>query len=223
MAVEKRNSRHRPLNRGARLAVGAAVLGLALLVWARPAGRGPEGASELSPAAARALEAKIQVLANSDTGAGGLQPIVITDVEANSYLRFRGREFLPVGVSDPEVHIHPDRVSGAAEVDFNQLNQTGAKTDDWGTRLLATMITGKQRLSANGKLETANGQAKLKIEDVQLGTVTLPDWLVSALLDNYFQKRYHVDLNKPLVLPDHITRVELGDRRATLYRSASKQ
>ncbi len=221
--IKKRNSRRGSLDRGARLVVDAVVLGLALLVWARALGRGPEGTSELSPLAARALEEKIQVLANSGTGAGGSQPIVISDLEANSYLKYRGRDFLPLGVSDPQVHIHPDQVSGAAEVDFNQLNQTGAKTDDWSAKLLAMLVTGKQRVAAHGKLETANGQAKLRIEDVQLGNTTLPDWLVAALLDTYVQKRYHIDLSKPLLLPDHVTHIELGDSRATFYRSPGKQ
>jgi hypothetical protein len=221
--IKKRNSRPGRLARGARLLVNAVALGLGLLVWARALGRGPEGASELSPLAARALEEKIQVLANSGAGAGGSQPIVISDLEANSYLKYRGRDFLPPGVSDPQVHIHPDRVSGAAEVDFNQLNQTGVKTDDWSAKLLAMLVTGKQHVAADGKLESANGQATLKIEDVQLGNTTLPDWLAAALLDNYVQKRYHIDLSKPLLLPDHVTRIELGDSRATFHRSPGKQ
>ncbi len=221
--IEKSTSHRGPLERGVRLAVSAVVLGLAVLVWASALGSGPEGTSELSPLAARTLEAKIQLLADPGTGAGGSQPIVISDLEANSYLKYRGRDFLPPGVSDPQVHIHPDRVSGAAEVDFNQLNQTGVKTDDWSAKLLAMLVTGKQRVAADGRLETASGQAKLKIENLQLGNTTLPDWLVAALLDTYVQKRYHVDLSKPLLLPDHVTHIELGDSRATFYRSPSKQ
>jgi len=221
--TEKRTSHHGPLNRGVRLAVSAVVLGLAVLVLARALGRGPEDASELSPLAARALEAKIQLLANSGTGSGGSQPIVISDLEANSYLKYRGKDFLPPGVSGPQVHIHPDRVSGAAEVDFNQLNQTGVKTDDWSATLLAMLVTGKQRVAADGRLETGSGQAKLKIENLRLGNTALPDWLVATLLDTYVQKRYHVDLSKPLLLPDHVTHIELGDSRATFYRSPSKQ
>lgn len=181
---------------------------------------------ELSPAAARALEAKIQALSSSPAAApapASFPPIVITDLEANSYLKYYGREFLPPGVSDAEVHIHPNQVSGAAEVDFGQLNSGAAKTDDWGASILAALLKGKQRVSANGKLETGNGQGKVTIENVQFGTAEVPDWLVSPLLDNYVQKRYKIDLSKPLVLPDHVTRVELGDGRATFFRSRDKK
>lgn len=180
-------------------------------------------ARNLSAAAARALEAKIQALSNSDPATPAqLQPVVITDLEANSYLKYYGREFLPSGVHDPELHIHQDHVSGTAEVDFNALNQTNPKSDEWGDKLLAMILQGKQRVSVNGKLDTGNGQGKVKIEGVQLGTTELPDWLISALLGNYVQKKYNIDLGKPFVLPDHVTRIELGDGQATFYRSASK-
>jgi hypothetical protein len=188
-----------------------------------PQTRSVNEGGKISPEAARALEEKIELLSASDPdGSTGSQPIVITDLEANSYLKYHGREFLPPGVYDPEVHIHPDRVSGTAEVDFNQLNQTAPKTDDWGASLLAMILKGRERVSAKGKLDTANGQGKLTIEDVQLGTSEIPDWLVSVLLENYVQKRYNVDLTKPLTLPDHVTRIELGDGRATFYRSPNK-
>ncbi len=211
--------------------VGVVVLSLAVGLggWARllwsisPQTHSAHEDGKISPEAARALEEKIQALSNSDPdGSAGSQPIVITDLEANSYLKYHGREFLPPGVYSPEVHIHPNRVSGTAEVDFNQLNQTGPKADDWEASLLALILKGRERVSAKGKLDTANGQGKVTIEDVQLGTSEIPDWLVSVLLENYVQKRYNLDLSKPLTLPDHVTRIELGDGRATFYRSPNK-
>jgi hypothetical protein len=221
-------------NPGPRLlvaGVGVLVLSLAIglgararLLWSiSPQAHSANEGGKISPEAARALEEKIQVLSGSDPdGSVGSQPIVITDLEANSYLKYHGREFLPPGVYSPEVHIQPGRISGTAEVDFNQLNQTGPKTDDWSASLLAMILKGRERVSAKGKLDTGNGQGKVTIEGVQLGTSELPDWLVSLLLENYVQKRYNIDLSKPLILPDHVTRIELGDGRAIFYRNPNK-
>lgn len=182
-----------------------------------------DSAGDASLTAARSLEAKIQVLLDSKAPASsGLDPIVVTDQEANAYLKYHGREFLPPGVYNPEVHIGAGLVSGAADVDFNELNNAGPKTDDWGARVLAMVLRGKQRVSAKGKLDSGNGQGKVTVQDVAIGTTPVPDWLVSLLLQYYVEKRYNIDLSKPLVLPDHVTNIELGSSRATLYRSPSK-
>jgi hypothetical protein len=227
-----KGSGHRAHGSAARLVAVAAASGLGFMVvsgggprrlWSSGPQTNSAGAANTpSPAAARALEAKLRLLSNSDSQAAGFQPIVITDLEANSYLKYHAKEFMPRGVYDPEVHIHLGHVAGAAEVDFNELNQAGAKRDDWGANVLAMILKGKQRVSAKGKLETANGQGKVTIENVQLGAAELPDWLVSALLENYVQKRYNVDLTRPLILPDHVTRIELDDGRATFDRSPNK-
>jgi hypothetical protein len=180
--------------------------------------------SEISPRAARALEAKIQALSEPGHHVwNSHKPIIITELEANSYLKYRGPDFLPRGIYDPEVHIHADRIAAAADVNFEELNKNGAATsDDWGVKALAGILRGKQRVSANGKLETGNGQGKVMIQDVHLGTTQIPDWLVSALLTNYVQRKFNIDLTKPMALPGHVTRIELGEGRASLYRSPDK-
>lgn len=176
-------------------------------------------------AAARSAETKIQLLtAPAVPGSRGTaDPIVISEQEANAYLKFHGREFLPPGVYRPEVYIHPSDVSGAADVDFNELNNSGPKTDDWGARVLAMVFHGRQRVSAKGKVITGNGQGKVTVQDVTVGNVAVPDWLVSLLVQTYVEKRYKLDLSKPSALPDHVTRVDLGSGHATFYRSNPKR
>lgn len=179
--------------------------------------------SVISPASAQALEAKIQALSDSNPDPPAtLSPIIITDVEANSYLKYRGKEFLPAGVYEPKVHVHPDRISGAAEVDFVELNRAGTQPDDWAARLFASMFRGRQRVQASGRLETRNGQGKLTIENVILGTTAVPQVLVNWMIQNYVQARYNLDLSKPFALPDHVTHIELADGRATFRRSPYK-
>jgi hypothetical protein len=183
----------------------------------------PARGGDLPPAATREIEAKIQALSdNSATPSGVLQPIVITELEANSYLKAHSPEFLPQGVSDPEVHISSDHLSAAAEVNLSQLNQAGAKADDWQAKTMAWLFKDKRRVSASGKLETANGQGKLTVTRVTVGNMELPNWLGDWALETYVQPRSKTDLKKPFVLPDHVTRIELENGRATFYRSPNK-
>jgi hypothetical protein len=151
------------------------------------------------------------------------QPIVITEQEANDYLKQYGPQFLPPAVSGPSVHILADRVTGEAEVDFSKLSPPGVKTRDVGSQVLAAMFKGKQKVTAAGKLKSSDGQGQVSIQDVTIGTFAVPDWLTQLIVDNYLQQNYHLDLSKPFPLPDHVTQVELAAGKATFLRSPNKK
>ncbi len=178
--------------------------------------------AEISPAAARALETKLQILSGNESSDLS-KPVVITETEANSYLRYHAREFFPPGVSDPTVRILPGGVYGAADVNFEEFSRLNPNPKDWGPKVLAAMFKGTQRVAATGTLASRNGQATVKIESVSIGTTRLPDWLVEYVLENYLQPRYHFDLSKPLPLPDHVTRIELSHGQAAFIRSPQQK
>lgn len=192
------------------------LLGPAFLIGARAAVPHPSS-TQGSWAAAQVLESKLRVLSGADSKASNsFKPIVITEDEANSYLKYHAQEFFPPGVHDPAIRILPERVIGAADVDFNEFSQAYSNPGDWGPKVLAIMFKGRQRVSAAGKLESRAGQCKVKIESVAVGSMTVPDWLVDFVLENYLQPRYQFDLSKPFALPDHVTHIELASRRSHL-------
>lgn len=217
---ERQKTRHAP-----RAASLCATLLAACCLWSAGilAGNGPAHAdavrAEISPAAARALETKLQILSGNEPSDFS-QPVIITESEANSYLRYHAREFFPPGVSDPTVRILPGGVYGAADVNFEEFNRSNPNSSDWGPKVLAAMFKGTQRVAATGTLASRDGQATVKIASVSIGTMKLPDWLVDYVLENYLQPRYHFDLSKPLPLPDHVTRIELSHGEAAFIRSA---
>jgi hypothetical protein len=233
------NPECRMMNSGYRLLVGATteihrqlwrrswvsvirLICVICVICGLDSGARPASIAGISLDAAKSLEAKIRLLSTPAPGRPGpLQPIVVTESETNSYLKYNGPEFLPPGVHDPEIHISPERIDGAANVDFKQLNQA-SKTDDWGAKMLAAAFPGKQRVSASGRLDTSSGQSKVTIQNVRIGSFAIPDALVSFLLADYVQKRYRIDLSKPLPLPDHVTRIQLGPGNATFYRGPTK-
>jgi len=184
---------------------------------------GPTHPSRTSLNPAQTLDSKIRILTGSGVEYGRpFQPIVITDSEANAYFKDHGQEFLPPGVHDLALRITPERVFGAAVVDFEEFSRSYNNPNDWGPKVLAAMFKGKQKVTAAGKLETQNGQGKVKIETVNVGTFNVPDWLIDFLMENYLQPRYKMDFTKSFVLPDHVMRIELGLGKATFIRSPEK-
>ena len=174
-----------------------------------------------SEEAARSLAAKIQML-SSPKPAASVPPMTITETEANSYLKLHGHEFLPPAVHDPEIHIGLKGVTSAAEVDFDQLGRMGAQNDDWGSRFVAMIFTGKRRVEASGKLETADGHAKVTVESLNVGTTSIPAGFANFFLQSYIEKKYRVDLSKPFPLPVRVSHIVLGDKVATLYFGPAK-
>jgi hypothetical protein len=178
-----------------------------------------EGRPAISAAAAQSLQTKIQML--SHPARGSSRPVSVSEDEANAFLKFHCQKLLPPGIRDPEVHITAKGISAAADIDFNQINQLRADKGDWQTKALAAIFRGKQRASASGKLETANGQGKIIVESAAIGNTPLPPVLVDWLIQNYIRPHYNIDPTKPFHLPGHVSRVELGAGHAVLLRSAS--
>jgi len=182
-----------------------------------------KASGEISEAAAQKLADKMANLSSpTPHSAASWGPVAVTEAEANSYLKYRGREFLPPAVHNPEIHIAADRVSGSADVDFNELGEIGAQSDDWGMRILSFVFRGKQRVLATGKLETGKGQGRLTITGLTVGTTAIPPGFVNFMLQSYMERRYKIDLSKPFALPPHVTHIELGAGRAAFHRSPSQ-
>ena len=207
-------------------AAGLAVLGFLSIPRCAESlsARGESAARRSNPAPLPpdSLQAKIEELSVPPSEKPrSFKPIVITESEANDYLKAHGQEFLPPAVQYPEIHILADRVSGAAEIDFDKLGELGKETKDIGSQVLATLFKGKQKVTASGKVETADGHGQVIVQDLRIGTTNVPDWLTNVMLENYLQNTYKVDLDKPFPLPDHVTRIDLADGKATFVRSPS--
>jgi hypothetical protein len=206
-------------------ALGALVLVvLSFGVESGTSAASPAGATRVARAASESLESKIRELSIPATERpASYKPIVITQEEATTYLRNQGSSFLPPAVENPEIEIHPDHVSAVAEVDFDKLQQFGKQNNDIGAQVLGTLFKGRQKVSASGKLQTGDGHCQLTIQDLSIGSTSIPDWLTQALLQKYLEKTYKLDLSKPFPLPDHVTRIDLADGQATFVRSPSKK
>jgi hypothetical protein len=178
----------------------------------------------LSQAAANGFQAKVMELSEPGPIKGQFdKPVVITDTEVNSFIKYDRPEFLPPSVSDVDIRFKPEGVYGAANVNFDQLKPASQLGDQLGARLLASIFRGTQRVKALGVVESGNGTGKLTIKNVQIGSTALSDWLVNWLIETYVQNEYKIDLSKPFLLPGQVTRVEFAPGRAIFIRGTKQK
>lgn len=178
----------------------------------------------LSQAAANGFQAKMMELSSpSRTGARSEKPVVITDMEVNSFIKYDRPQFLPAGVSDIDIHFKPEGVFGAANVNFDQLKPTGQLGDQLGASLLASIFTGTQHVTALGVVESGNGTGKVTIKNMRIGNTTLSDWLVNWFIETYVQSEFKIDLSKPFLLPDHVTHIEFAPGKAVFVRGTGQK
>ena len=80
------------------------------------------------------MEAKLQILESNDTQPSASYPaVIITEYEANSYLKVHSGEFLPPGVRTPLLSVQPEHATASADVDFDKLSRSYPNPNDMGT------------------------------------------------------------------------------------------
>jgi hypothetical protein len=194
-----------------------------ILVVGVGVGAGAAAEPDATLAAAQSMEAKLRILQSEDVRPASSYPaVVVTEHEANSYLKIHSPEFLPPGVHGPALRFQPERVTGSADVNFDEFSRVYTNPNDWGPKVMAAMFKGTQRVTATGKVQSSNGQATVQVESVTVGPMTVPVWLVDYLIQNYLQPKYKFDLSKPLPLPAHVRQIVLGSGQATFLRGSDK-
>ncbi|MEJ2010437.1 MAG: hypothetical protein P8Z30_20175 [Acidobacteriota bacterium] len=178
----------------------------------------------LSPAAANQFQMKLMELSVVGPSTGGsLKPIVITENEVNSFFKYDRPDFLPPGVKDVDFHFKPEGIYGAADVNFDELKPSQQFGNQLAAKLLASIFTGTQRVTALGAISSSNGTGTLTIKDVHIGKTTLSDWLVNWVIQAYVESEYKVDVGKPFLLPDHVTQIEFAPGKAIFVRGAKRK
>jgi hypothetical protein len=194
---------------------------LAVLVVARD-GRGAT-VDPSTQAAAKSLEAKMQILESKDTKPLASYPVVIiTTYEANAYLKIHSGEFLPAGVGTPSIDIQPEHATVSADVDFDKLSRLYPNPNDMGPKILAAMFHGTQHVTVAARIQSESAGVRVQIEKIVVGGTTVPSWLVDYMIQNVLQPKYHFDLSKPFPYPDHVRQVVLGSGQVTFLRGPKK-
>jgi hypothetical protein len=133
----------------------------------------------------------------------------VTEKEANAYFAFQGKQYLPVGVTNPVVTIvDVARVEGRAIIDLDAIR----KSKERGWMDLLAYVTGSVEIRAAGKLHTAEGAGTFELESASIGGVPISKAFLQEVIAYYSRTADSPEgfnLDKPFKLPYEIQRVEL--------------
>lgn len=143
----------------------------------------------------------------------------MSEAEVNSYLAYALAQELPVGITDPYVTIEgAGRVSGQAIVDLNQVK---AERSSGGWLDPLAYLSGKAPVTAVGALHTSRGTARLELESATVSGVSVPTFLLQALVSHYTRTPENPDgisLDDTFKLPANISEIEVGKGEAVIVQ-----
>ena len=89
---------------------------------------------QATQAAAKSLEAKLQILESKEEQPSASYPaVIINEYEANAYLKVHSGELFPPGVRTPSLSVQPEHATASGDVDFDALSRSYPNPNDMGT------------------------------------------------------------------------------------------
>jgi hypothetical protein len=195
-------------------------LAVAVLVSVAPLLAGAARVSQQDAERFQAKLTKIVEFGNAKPAAKATPPrsIPITDIEVNSYLRFKAADQIPVGIVEPELSaVGNGRVSGRAIVDLDAVRKQ--KQRGWLDPL--SYLGGRMPVTAAGRLTTKEGKGQFLLDSAEIKGVPIPKAVLQELLSYYSrtpEKPDGIDMDAPFELPARIKEIRVGSGTSTVVQ-----
>jgi hypothetical protein len=141
---------------------------------------------------------------------------IVTEPEINGYLRYRGKDVLPVGVVDPYVFIlGAGRLSGAATVDLDAVRLSKPR----GMLDPAQLLRGRVPVTATGVLRSKDGEFRFDLESATVAGMEVPKSILQELVSYYTKSASNpsgYSLDSPFALSGGIREVTVESKRAII-------
>jgi hypothetical protein len=142
----------------------------------------------------------------------------VTDVEVNSYLRYRATDQIPTGIVEPVLSaLGGGRVSGKAVVDLDAVRTQ--KKRSWLDPL--GYLTGRLPVTASGVLTTKEGKGQFQLESAEISGVTVPKSVLQELVSYYSKTPANpegINMDAPFELPAKIREIRVGTGTSTVVQ-----
>jgi hypothetical protein len=143
---------------------------------------------------------------------------IVTEPEINGYLRYAGKNALPVGVVEPYVYaLGAGRLSGVATVDLDAVRLSKPR----GLLDPAQLLRGRVPVTATGVLRSRNGEFTFDLESATLAGVEVPKSLLQELVGYYTKSEAHpsgYSLDAPFALSNGIREITVEPKRAIVIQ-----
>ena len=161
---------------------------------------------------ADALARKISQITRrgADAARPGVRRTEVTESEVNSWFVFRGRPYLPDGVTEPRVNmLGSGSMRGVATVDLEALGKR--KSRGGGMLDLWSYLGGKVPVAVTGTLRAQDGRGRFDVQSAEVGGLPVPKALVQELVSAYTaDDGKKVSLDSSFDLPAGIQSIDVG-------------
>jgi hypothetical protein len=163
---------------------------------------------------AESLARKITLI--TERGAAAPSPSArrteVSEDELNSWFVFRGRQYLPTGLSDPTVSMLGDgTMRGVATVDLEAVGKRRSKGS--GMLDLWSYLGGKVPVAVTGTLRAHDGHGQFEMKSAEVAGVPVPKALVQELVSVYASspdQPKSISLDSSFELPAKIRSIDVG-------------
>jgi hypothetical protein len=174
------------------------------------------GAATASRQQADSLARKITLItqrgAQGATSPAAVRRTEVSEDEINSWFAFRGQQYLPSGVTSPNVTILGDgTMRGVATVDLEAVGKRrssgGGALDIW------SYLGGKVPVAVTGTLQARDGRGRFEMKSAEVAGVPVPKALVQELVSVYTSSpddKKPVSLDSSFELPAKIRSIDVG-------------
>jgi hypothetical protein len=161
---------------------------------------------------ADALARKISQITKrgADAARPGVRRTEVTESEVNSWFVFRGRTYLPDGVTEPRVNmLGSGSMRGVATVDLEALGKR--KSRGGGMLDLWSYLGGKVPIAVTGTLRAQDGRGRFEMQSAEVGGLPVPKALVQELVSAYTaDDGKSISLDSSFDLPAGIQSIDVG-------------
>lgn len=161
------------------------------------------------------------VLVQKRAGTAPATPLVtpFSEGELNSWLKFKGTNQLPTGLTEPVLTLLSEgRVVGRAVVDLDIVRQKQS-SGSWFDP--TSYLTGKLQVNAVGFVKTGEGKGRFELERAEISGISMPKSLLGQMV-NFFTRTADnpqgSNLDDTFELPADIRRIDVEQGRAVVVQ-----
>ncbi|MCL5744674.1 MAG: hypothetical protein M1541_12235 [Acidobacteria bacterium] len=145
-------------------------------------------------------------LIESDTLRPGTR-VVLSQGELNSYVQREIASVAPRGIRQPSVGLSNGGASGAALIDFGELQRAQGNEPGW---LMSKLLDGERPVRVSATIQSANGRAVVNVQRVEISGIAIEGATLDYLIRNYLMQYYpEAKVGRPFELGHHIERLEV--------------
>jgi hypothetical protein len=137
----------------------------------------------------------------------------LTEAEINAYIKSPAVK-LPSGVRNPQLTGLDSKVTGTAQVDFDQIKEGRSSSNP-----LLGLFSGTHDVKVQVHGIGTNGQANIDVDSVEIDGVGVPRMALEFFIDHYLKPKYPgIGMHSTFKMPDRIDTAVVGRHVLTLVQ-----